>query len=243
MPLLQTLKDFGLSEKEGKIYLANLELGATTIQELARKSEVKRTTVYTVIEELKKKGLVSEVKKGIKTLFVPEDPEKLARLTEEREKRLKEMLPELKSIYNLVPKKPRVRFYEGVEGIKSIFDDVLKTGKNYYHIDPSEQALMKIVGKDYLDNLVKRRVEKNIFCKVIWGKELWTEEQAKRSKEVLRESKWLPREYRLPTREYIYGNKVALMSLEKEPMGLIIEDKNIADLQRLFFEALWKMCS
>ncbi|MFA5051212.1 MAG: helix-turn-helix domain-containing protein [Patescibacteria group bacterium] len=242
MPLLETLKDFGLSEKEGKIYLANLELGATTVQELAKKSEIKRTTVYTVIEDLKKKGLISEMKKGAKTLFVPEEPEKLARLISEREKKFKEILPELKSIYNLAPQKPRVRFYEGKEGIKNILEDVLKTGKNYYHVDPSEQDLIKLVGENYLDELVKRRVENKIFCQVIWNKEPWAEKQTEKNKEVLRESKWLPKEYRLPTREYIYGDKVALMFLEKEPTGLIIEDKNIADLQRLFFETLWKSC-
>ena len=60
---INTLKEFGLTSNESKTYLAALELGQTTVQELGKKAKIKRTTVYTTLEGLKQKG---ELKRGIK---------------------------------------------------------------------------------------------------------------------------------------------------------------------------------
>ena len=56
----QFLEEIGLSEKEAKIYLALLQVDRDTIQDLATKTGINRTTVYPVLETLQKKGLVSE---------------------------------------------------------------------------------------------------------------------------------------------------------------------------------------
>ena len=55
--LQSILKNIGLSETEAEVYLASLSLGPTTILKIARSSGVKRTSVYTIIDALKEKGL------------------------------------------------------------------------------------------------------------------------------------------------------------------------------------------
>ena len=98
--LFQDLQQFGLSEKEARVYMALLEIGEASIGLITKKSGVKRTTVYDVIEELKVSSLVGMIKKEKKTLYFAEDPRSLEGKLEERKESLKRMLPELLSIAN-----------------------------------------------------------------------------------------------------------------------------------------------
>ena len=61
--LLITLQNYGFSEKEAKVYLTTLELGSSPASSIARRSEINRATVYTLLEELKKRGMAMETTK------------------------------------------------------------------------------------------------------------------------------------------------------------------------------------
>ncbi len=132
--LEQELKNLGLVEKEAVVYLAALELGSSTIQEIAGKSQISRSTTYEVIESLVKKGLMSSLTKGKKKYFSAEDPERLLSFIdakekefEKRKKELKAVLPELKEVSSLSRQRPRIKFYEGKQGIRRIQEDILRT--------------------------------------------------------------------------------------------------------------------
>lgn len=87
--LFTTLTNLGLTEKEAKVYLANLALGPTTILQITRGAELKRTTVYSIIESLKQKGLINIEARGFKKLFVAENPERLESILEEKNNKIK----------------------------------------------------------------------------------------------------------------------------------------------------------
>lgn len=86
--MLDELKKIGLSENEAEVYIALLELGSATAQEIAAKSGIKRTTIYVQIEALMKMGLVTSFEKEMskgkapKTYFRAEDPEHLKNIVE-----------------------------------------------------------------------------------------------------------------------------------------------------------------
>lgn len=84
----QSLKNLDLSEKEAVVYLASLELGSSTIQEIAKKSQISRSTAYEVIESLIKKGLMSSLTKGKKKYFSAAAPETLTTLIDIKEREL-----------------------------------------------------------------------------------------------------------------------------------------------------------
>src|SRR3989344_2889997 len=92
--LLDILNKIGLSEKEANVYLASLSLGPTTILKLARACNIKRTTIYGIVENLKQKGLMSIEQKGLKKIYAPENPEKLEVILESRQLEFKNHLPE-----------------------------------------------------------------------------------------------------------------------------------------------------
>ena len=119
MALTQELLAIGLENKEAEVYLSALQLGFASVQELAVKAGINRTTAYTHIKNLIGRGLMSAAEKNGKIFYVAERPEKLKFIYEQKEneiRRRREMLekimPELESIYNLAKDKPSVRFYK-----------------------------------------------------------------------------------------------------------------------------------
>lgn len=118
MPLTQELLSIGLSQKESEIYLSALQLGYCSVQEIAQKAGINRTTAYTHIKNLISRGLMKAVERNAKIYYVAEKPDKLQYIYEQQEKEIKrrremldKIMPELESIYNLAKEKPTVRYY------------------------------------------------------------------------------------------------------------------------------------
>jgi HTH-type transcriptional regulator, sugar sensing transcriptional regulator len=67
MDTSQVLREYGLSEKEAQTYLALLPLGKINLQEIAKRVDLPRTTIYNTLNYLISKGLVSFImNKGVR---------------------------------------------------------------------------------------------------------------------------------------------------------------------------------
>jgi HTH-type transcriptional regulator, sugar sensing transcriptional regulator len=146
------LINLGLSEKESKVYLAALELGPETAQKIAQKAGINRPTAYVQIESLKNRGLMSQFDKGKKTFYVAESPERLSSLLNVLEKELEfkkveteRVLPSLLNLFAGKGERPKVRFLEGVEGLKTIQQEFLRS---------KEKKIVGLTNLDELYNLV-----------------------------------------------------------------------------------------
>jgi len=91
--LINELEKLGLNDKESKAYLALLELGEGNIGKIAKKSGIRRTTVYDVIESLLKKGLISSSRKNKRVVYLAEAPRKLEQDLEEKKMVLDRIMP------------------------------------------------------------------------------------------------------------------------------------------------------
>lgn len=232
-------QNLGLDEAQTKVYLAALELGQGTMQDLARKSGVKRTSIYNFIENLIQKRLIATSKKRGRTLYSAIHPQQLVEIEKSRLEELNRTLPELLAIYNKPTTKPRVTFYEGIDGIKEVLFDMLKEkqpvsafsdfkqmaesfGDYYFDVFPPERARRKIISRNIVPDTPKAR------------------ELAEKDARYLRETKFL-KVPDLKTEINIYGNKVALNSYSSTPpFAVIIEDQNIAETLRTVWQQLWE---
>jgi sugar-specific transcriptional regulator TrmB len=239
--LEKDLERIGFNPKEANLYLAALELGESNIQQLAKKSGVKRTTAYDIIESLKKKGLMSQALVGKKTVFHATDPRKLENEIEEQRHVVKRAMPELLAIANTLDSKPKVSFFEGHEGIRDVYMDTL----NY----PDQELLAWVAEEavehfdlDFLNNhYLPKRVEKKIWVRAIApdGEEMrkykGTDEKSLRKTRLTDADA-----FGLDVEINLYGkNRIALMSFE-EGFGMVIESKKIFDTLRNIFEMNWK---
>ncbi|PIR94026.1 hypothetical protein COT97_03415 [Candidatus Falkowbacteria bacterium CG10_big_fil_rev_8_21_14_0_10_39_11] len=117
--VVEQLLTIGLSQGESEVYLASLQLGYASVQQIADKAVINRTTAYSYIKNLIAKGLISTEEKVGKQYFIAEKPERLKyfwKKQEEEVKRRKESLdnimPELESLYNLASGRPSVKLYD-----------------------------------------------------------------------------------------------------------------------------------
>lgn len=230
--LIQNLERLGLSNSESKVYLANLELGQVKLNEISKKSGIVRETTYGIINSLIQKGLISYViKSGIKH-FEASSPSKLKQIIQEKEEIIKKIMPSLDELKKSTPSKPKVEFYEGKDGMKTVIENLLTANKEILAIS-STKGLRQMF-EFYFPGAVKRREELGIKVRML-------SDDSPFSRKLV-QSKKLPKEFDFNTATWIYNNKVALISLnKKEPIGIIIEDEEINKTQKQTFELLWKL--
>lgn len=237
--LTQTLQNIGFTEKEAKIYLASLELGATTASFIAEKAGLNRVTTYEILKGLAEKRVVNIFTKNNIKYFIPENPYSIIEETKRRALLAEEALPQLLSIYNTHPQKPKITFYEGEEGLKKIYKDTL-TAENGILTITNAGYLIKRLTEKFHSHYIEERVKKNIQVKSI----TLDDQAGKKAKEeglkVLRETRLVPKkEFNFTNEIQIYNNKVAVISCQEEPIGLIIESKEIANSFRNVFRMAW----
>lgn len=125
MEIIEILKTIGLSEKESSVYLALLELGTATVHPIANKAGIKRPTTYLILDDLKKKGLVSFVPRAKKALYTAESPEKILGDLNKKQELVKRFMPNMMALYNAKIDKPQVLLFEGKDAVRGVYDKIL----------------------------------------------------------------------------------------------------------------------
>jgi sugar-specific transcriptional regulator TrmB len=234
------LIDLGLSDNEARIYLASLVLGPSTILKIARAAETKRTTVYSVVESLKQKGLMNIEVKGWKNLFTAENPEKLYSMIENKREKLKKNLPEFSALYNLKGEESNIKYYEGLEGIKSVYKNLLKDIKvNEDYLVISNRDVWLNLDKKFFMDFIKQRSKLNINNKLLLQDSKTAREFKKFEKNYNEKIKILPKETTLTTSLVIIPKRVVIHQLTPPIMAMVIENKSIIKMHRELFYIIW----
>jgi len=241
--IYEILLTSGLSENEAKVFLVLLELGKGTVTEITRKAGLNRTTGYDILDNLASKGLVSISGKEPKQEYLAESPEKIIFLLENELKeknnqlqKLKNVLPEMKSLHN-VAGRPKVRFYEGMQGLKDVYEDTLTSSepiRAYASVDDMHNGL-----PNYFPEYYTRRAEKGIAIRAIIPDTEIGRERKSLDKKEKRETALVPKnKFDFSPEINIYDNKVMIASW-KEKLGIIIESAEISDAMKKIYELAW----
>jgi len=245
MPLDKELQKIGLSDKESKVYLAALELGQASVQNIARKADVNRATTYSILEALIKKGLCSTTEKEKKVFYFTSPPESLLSIFELKRKQMeteedafKNLLPDLNSIFNKQADKPTVRFFDGRQGL-------LNSVAEFYRekSEPNEPVRM-LYNKDLIEKVIdekerqkfrKIRLSREIKSKVIYNYEtgvLKTNVDGQRRKVNLQE-------YPISCDIEILGDAVLFVPLTDKLHAVLIKDRQIAETIKILYNLAW----
>jgi sugar-specific transcriptional regulator TrmB len=228
------LKEIGLSEKEAEVYLALLQGDGFSILEIAKKTKINRTTVYPVIKSLSEKGLVSETTINSKIHYQAESPDRLEtyierqKITlEENSKKMKDIIPQLKSTQREMGERPVVKYFQGKEGIISVNKDLFKDP------EPQEKAYM-IYAKDLVDEVFKKEeiliFKKKRNDKKIPGLSVYTYKNNEiPSDETSTRIKIDENKYPIYCDISIYKDKVRIATLKKNLSGIYIQSADFAD--------------
>ena len=241
-----SLEYLGFKPKEAEIYLALLELGEASIIQIAKKAGIKLTTVYNILRDFVNRGLITSAVRKTRKVYFIEDPRSLKSDLREKENAIDKLMPELLAIQNILPSKPRITFYEGVGGMKELYQDTLNSLKEGDTIlsYTGLSDFSKLMPQEYNEYYIKERVKKKIRIKIIASPSPTAEEWQKSAGSELREIRIVhDMPFRFDADTEIYANKVALISYRENFLGVIIESKEISQMQRSAFELMWNLLS
>lgn len=241
MPSFKSLDKLGFSQKEQDVYLALLQLEKATANQIAYQSKVKRPTTYDILYRLVQEGFVAETEENGKHMFAANSPENILHIIEERKRELKEDLPQLLSIYNINAKKPKVAYFDGLDGIKLLFEDTLTSSKAGDEILAyvAEESISRL--GSYNDDYVKRRAAKGILSRGIAHDTPLIRKFTDQNAEQKRTTRLVdPKIFPMKNEINIYASKIIIATYTPEPFGIQIESKEIADTQRSIFEMAWR---
>ncbi len=237
------LQSFGFSEKETDVYIGLLELGKGTVSKISLQAGINRTTGYDILASLVSKKLVTISGKEPKQEYAAEPPisitDYLKRQIAETEVHIKEtekILPELDLLYTF-ENRPKIRFYEGIEGIKHIYEESLMSSETilaYAAVDDIEKTV-----PDYFRSYRERRAKKGIPIRAIFPNTKEAIERKSHDIEEKREAVLVPKEtYNFSPEINIYDNKVMIASW-REKLGITIESEEIAEAMKKIYELAW----
>lgn len=240
MTIQESLRNLGLDDKEGRVYVALLELGQTTAYAIAERCGIKRPTVYVVLDELRLKGLVLKIPHVKKQLFTAKSPEEFFREVEERLNASKRALPELLALTS-GNKKAKTLYFEGIKGISEIANygmDRMK-GKQidaFYAEATYASPELRKVFDDYNSKLKQEHITVRAIAPDHPNLKYWRDTD----KEYGRIVKIVPSETYSARNSIDIGDTFVRIMAFKDLQGVIIENEGIAETMRQIFEMVWK---
>lgn len=240
MNISSLLQKFGLTSKEAALFVAAIELGTGSVQDLSTRAGVSRPTSYATLEKLREKGLVTTFRRKHVRYYAAENPQEIVRWSEARIRTLKEILPALQKRAGTGRHRPTVRFYEGKDGVEHILEEILSEATRLYAFASADDLFRKM---ERFEGFVRRRIQKKIFLQVILRDSPKAQERQKKGPQELREVRLISSRYDFSGLSYLWKDKVALFSFGEEMVAVVLQNASIAATERAKFESLWNLLS
>jgi HTH-type transcriptional regulator, sugar sensing transcriptional regulator len=238
MQISKVLKNYGLNDKQVKVYLACLELGSASVQKISQKAGLVRTTVYEVLGSLQKKGFVNSFLKKKVQYYSAEEPSQVINFAQTKVNALKDALPEFNALVGAARNRPKIRFYQGKDEMKMVFQEILAEAKKLSAFASVNDFLREFKSYHYKHFLTKR-IERKIPIRVILPESKLARERQKLGQKELRITKIAPPDYDFKGLTYIWKNKIAMFSFTSDFVVIVIESQELADMQLAMFNLLW----
>jgi sugar-specific transcriptional regulator TrmB len=239
MNTLNKLIRYGLSKFEATVYLDVLSHLDSSAFAIYKRVGLPKTSVYHILESLRKRGLVESWKKNNIQHFSAGSPKRLLFELKEKEDLLQSLVPDLTTLSNQENQTNSVKMYEGANNLKKVMREALEycaKHKTNSMLTAATDSISSDMPK-FMDDWLKEREKMNIFVKMLIPKGKIPLGFQSNS---LRETKFLPENFFLPGIINIYGNRVDLFSFKNNKINsVVIDSEAYTDLLRNFFLLTW----
>ena len=245
---MEQLKFLGCNDREATIYLHCLQVGPSSVQDIARKLRQNRITVHSAVEQMQAKGLLFETRKSKRRFIVAEEPVGLLRLFQKKENEmrlarsnLEHAVQLLSTVQGIDHSIPAVKLYEEVDGFKKMLEETLEARGEvlvYSNVD----LLSKLVGVQHLEQYFRQRSRKNIHTRLIFPPCDFADLVKAKTRDYKIQVRLLPRDMQWRSGIFAWNESLALMSYTEQKLTCtIIENKDIAYFYRnIIFELCWE---
>ena len=233
----EELIEWGLKEKEAAVYISLLGQKKCNAYGLAKITGINRTTVYLELDNLIQKGLVSYTIKNAKRYYQATNPDKLLEALETKKKKIKNILPDLKKMHEF-DESPNVQVFEGKNGIKAVYLDILDSSKEIMAFGVTGKAF-EVLQFEF-PHIIKNFKKKGVKVKYL------ANHDAKKILSALPKSnvsiKYTPKHIKSQVTTIIYSDKVAMQSLVKGNIYVtVIKDKVLNQGYCSYFDYMWSL--
>ncbi len=239
--LTNVLVDIGLRESEAQVYLAALSRGPTTILALAGETALKRTTIYSIVEELQRRGLMSVEMSGFKKRFVAAEPNRIEQILVQQREKLQRVLPELDALANFTGNEQSLKYYTGLEAVKGVYESLIqdiRPHEDYLILSDLDRWLKQ--DPEYFLKFIQRRAKLPINIRML-TQDSDVAREHKRVQRTLNETiQILPKGTQLTTNLVITPQRVVIHQIIPPVFAIVIENKSIIQMHREQFEMMWR---
>ena len=235
---IQQLIGLGLSEKQARVYLALVQIGRGTAYAVAKNAGVKRPTVYVLLDELRKKGLVKKIPHAKNQVFIAKDMGEFLAEFEEKLYQAKHTLPNLLSKSSKTEIKAHM--FEGEYELQSALEYRRSELKNsemlaFYGSPQDNKKIPDIYYKH-----AKALELQNTKTKVIVPDVSSLKKFRALEKDFNQEALYLPKEEYSPRVSVEIGKEFSKIFLHTESQALVIESKEFSDFMKQIFNIIWE---
>jgi HTH-type transcriptional regulator, sugar sensing transcriptional regulator len=249
-PVLQAYLDrIGLNPKERQIYEMLLTLGVAKAAEVAKRTNIPRQTAYSILESLVAKHIVDvHAHRGVRVYSA--NPQILLRRVRSAQDELERTyvdlqkeIPKIEALKMRPAAIPEMKYYEGTEGLKELFNDILeqhaKGVKEFrgYGVNHLSRALPG----DFLSSFIKKRWTYKVGTRLLIAHAPDDFGITDADHAMGREIKHI----NIPEQDagcYIVGDQVYIFSFIDQ-VGLVIHNDTIAKLLTAVFDDHWNRVS
>lgn len=242
-------KELNLPANSLRIFEELVESGASTARHLSIKLDIPRPSIYDNVKVLIERGLVTERSEGGRKVFsidnIKNIPDllqtKINSLTVEKA-HFQDLLPSLLKRADSI--EPKIKFYSGIESLKQVLNHIM------LHRDIDTVLMWPIsnvigmFGKEYLAELNKKRINRNISIRAIYPKNAKVNLKENPFLGVgdghLREVRIAPKEMHWDMGYWMYEDKVGFISSQKEAFGFVVQSRDFTQLLKTQFDQIWK---
>lgn len=239
MTIEQTISALGLSTTETQVYLALLKTGGMKASQVAKDVTMKRTTVYSLLDNLVEKGFVAVFYKKSQKIFKANKPQYIATFFENKLKLFNQVIPVLESLEKKQTQAFGLRFIETKDELEQFYINVLKEYKNKsYQIIGSSQG-WESIDPDFFNQYRQERATANIKTRLLVTAE--SEQLKVKERSLLRTVKYLPEKYSFKSTIDIFDDQVLIVSPEMTSLAVVIAIPAMTDVFKSIFEVIWEI--
>lgn len=241
------LENRGFNANDVRVYLDIYTHGQSFASSVAARTSIDRTTVYSCLKRLLKRGVIAQTTINEVNAYVSIEPDifvdsvdaRLDGLVAER-KMAVEFVEELKTLRKSVFNKPRIRVYEGEQAIINLYEETLKRGgrqKAFIKVDRLPDGLRDFFRRKYVESKKRHAV----FSQVIAAES----EVAKRYRAKDSLSNRLTRlvarhPFEMHAEILLFGeSEVAIVDFHEQLWGLVIDSGTLYKSIEAMFDFMW----
>lgn len=238
------LESIGLHKNQARLYVVSLQLGPASAIQLGQKINDTRQMVYLLLPGLIEKGLMKKIPLGNRDYYQAVAPDILIDIATQNRQKMLQVVPILKSQTSLQKAIPLITVYENPLAMREWYKKYMKEAKK------GDEILIWSTGNvEYWYGLDKEFYDKYLIFNDTNGIDTFLimpdTKEALKHQQVVGKSHTKYKKFKFAWKanaeKWVWKNQVCFLTIRENATNMIvIESKDLAEIERFDFWTLWK---